>query len=162
MSRQEIILKEYLRKRGLRYTPERKIVLQAILSIDGHFDVDDLYDWVRRHDESLSKATVYRAIPLFEEIGFLKESIRSEGRATYECAFGHEHHDHLVCVCCGKIIEFKDELIEELQQAVCRRYRFDAIEHKLSIRGYCSECAENMQKKSQEGDEHGIGGLETR
>jgi Fur family ferric uptake transcriptional regulator len=145
MGKQETVFREYLRKNGLRYTPERKIVLKAILSIGGHFDVDALYDWLKQNDKTLSKATVYRTMPLFLEIGFVKESLRSQGRAQYELTFGHEHHDHLICLGCGKIIEFKDDRIEELQELVCKKYEFHTIDHRLAIRGYCKECRKTLQ-----------------
>ncbi len=140
MIQAELVFKEYLVSHGLKYTPERKIVFDAIVSFSGHFDVDTLYDWIKMKKGKLSRATVYRAIPHFIAAGIVKESLRAEGRTNYENVFGSEHHDHLVCLMCGKIIEFKDDKIEELKNQVCKKYSFKPLDHKLGIRGYCRAC----------------------
>ncbi|MBN1797165.1 MAG: transcriptional repressor [Spirochaetales bacterium] len=140
MEKEELVFKNYLVSHGLKYTPERKIVFDAIISFSGHFDADTLYESIRRNKGKLSRATVYRALPHFIATGIVKESLRFEGRTHYEKSLGTEHHDHLVCLGCGKIIEFKDEKIEELQNKVCKKYSFKALDHKLGIRGYCKTC----------------------
>ncbi|MBN2443514.1 MAG: transcriptional repressor [Spirochaetales bacterium] len=140
MKELEKIFINFLKKQGLRYTPERKEVLHGILQIHKHFDADDLYDFLKSHNGSLSRATIYRSLPLFLESNILRESPRSEGRTHYEITYGHEHHDHLICLSCGKIIEFKHDMIEQLQNKVCKEYDFIPLDHSLSIRGYCKEC----------------------
>jgi Fur family ferric uptake transcriptional regulator len=134
------IFQAYLHARGLKLTPERRVVFEAILSLKGHFDADTLFDWVRGREGKISRATVYRALPHFIAAGLVKEAIRAQGRTTYESMYGTEHHDHLVCIVCGAIIEFKDDRIEELQNRVCEKYGFKPLEHKLGIRGYCRKC----------------------
>jgi Fur family ferric uptake transcriptional regulator len=140
MNKQEAFFKEYLRKKGLRFTPERSVILKAIVSINGHFDVESLFERLKANDERISMATIYRSIPLFLNSGIIKESIRSDDRIHYERAFGRDHHDHLICIKCGAIIEFKDDRIEELQELVCKKYNFKPVEHKLGIHGYCKNC----------------------
>lgn len=130
----------YLRENGLPLTAARKAILEAILASSGHFDVAELYDRLKKHRARLSSATVYRAMPLFVASGIIQETLRAEGRARYERAWGHAHHDHLECLRCGRVIEFSDDALERLQEKVCRRHGFEAVEHTLGIRGYCSAC----------------------
>jgi Fur family ferric uptake transcriptional regulator len=141
----EKTFKNFIRDKGLRYTPERRVLLEGILSIGSHFDADTLYDFVKEKNRGLSKATIYRSIPLFIESGILKKSPRFHGREQYELIYGHEHHDHLICLSCGRIIEFKHEIIEELQNNVCNQYRFQPVDHSLSIRGYCRDCRKKIR-----------------
>lgn len=140
MRAEEDTLKNYLRNKSLKLTPERRVVLKEIFSIHTHFTVDELCEKLRRKKTGISRATVYRAVPLFVKSGLIREVLRCEGKASYEHVFGHGHHDHIICVACGKIIEFKDDRLEELQERVCRKYGFMAVEHRLGIRGYCKKC----------------------
>lgn len=136
----EEIFRAHLKKRGLKFTPERKMVLVGVFSLHKHFDVDQLYESLRNNGEYLSRATIYRTLPLLVESGLIKEAMRCQGRTTYEHVLGHNHHDHLVCISCGKIIEFEEEKIEKLQDAICKRYGFKPVEHRLGISGYCKKC----------------------
>jgi len=140
MVNQETIFKRYLRSKGLKFTPERRFILEAVLSLSGHFDVERLYDKLHRKTGEISLATVYRSIPHLIKSGLIKEVMRCQDRPQYEKSFGYPHHDHLVCIGCGKIVEFKDDEIEELQDRVCRKYGFKPTEHRLGIRGYCRNC----------------------
>jgi Fur family transcriptional regulator, ferric uptake regulator len=148
--RAENIFKNYLRAQNLKFTPERRVVFEAIMSFPGHFDADALFDWLKHKNTKISRATVYRALPHFISAGLVKEALRAEGRTTYENVYGSEHHDHLVCIGCGAIIEFKDDRIEALQNRVCEQYGFKPLDHKLGIRGYCKNCRKN-EIKSQAG-----------
>ena len=140
MKKQEQLFRIFLQSRGLRFTPERRDILQSILSIGGHFDVEVLHSWMQKKGYKLSLATIYRAMPLFIESNIITSSLRQEGRTSYESTYGSEHHDHLICLKCGKIIEFKEDEIEVLQEKVCKSYEFEAIEHSLGIKGYCKDC----------------------
>ncbi len=84
--------------------------------------------------------TIYRFIPLLLESGMVKEAVRCRGHFTYEHIYGHQHHDHLVCVKCGRVYEFRNEEIERLQDEVCKKFNFQPLEHRLGIRGICAEC----------------------
>jgi Fur family ferric uptake transcriptional regulator len=130
----------YLQRRGLSFTSTRGAILRGIVASRGHFDADGLHDLLKRKGETLSAATIYRTLPLFVQSGIIKETLRARGRARYEPAWGRDHHDHLECVSCGRIIEFKDDELERLQDKVCRRHGFCAVEHRLGIRGYCAAC----------------------
>lgn len=131
----------FLKENGLAFTPRRSAILMGITASQGHFDAEDLRDLLKRKGEKLSPATIYRALPLFVKSGIIKETLRSGGRAIYEQVWGYEHHDHLECMSCGTIIEFKDEEIERLQDKVCRKHGFKPVDHRLGIRGYCASCA---------------------
>lgn len=130
----------YLREKGLSFTSARAAILRGIVSSRGHFDADALLARLKGSGETLSCATVYRTLPLFVQSGIIKETLRAHGRARYEPAWGREHHDHLECIACGRIIEFRDDELEKLQDKVCRRHRFRPVEHRLGIRGYCAAC----------------------
>ena len=130
----------YLKNEGLKLTPEREHVLEGVFSIHKHFNVDKLYDKLRMQHKRISRASIYRTIPLLIKSGLVNESLRCQNNASYEHTYGHDHHDHMVCIKCGRIIEFKDQKIEELQEAVCKKYGFKPIEHKLGIKGYCKKC----------------------
>ncbi|MEA3224223.1 MAG: Fur family transcriptional regulator [Thermodesulfobacteriota bacterium] len=140
MRQEEDEFGNYLKKQGLKFTPERAVVLEKVLSFKKHFNADDLYERIHKYNKKISRATVYRVIPLFVESGLIIETLRCQGRVSYERVIGFEHHDHMVCLGCGKIIEFKDDRLEEIQAQVCKKYEFKQVEHRLGIRGYCKEC----------------------
>jgi Fur family ferric uptake transcriptional regulator len=140
MNKAEKKFREHLKREGLKSTPERMVILREVLSAKKHFNADELYESIHRYNEKVSRATVYRTIPLLVECGIIIETLRCQGRVSYERIFGSEHHDHMVCLGCGKIIEFKDDRLEELQTQICERYEFKQVEHRLGIRGYCKEC----------------------
>ena len=89
---------------------------------------------------SASQATVYRTLAHLKDCGLVREVSRLEGRAQYESAHGQAHHDHMVCVECGHVIEFCDERIEKLQRLICRKHGFEPLDHRMSIRGRCRAC----------------------
>ncbi len=124
----------------INLTKERTLLLKMIKDYNTHFDADELHDYIIKKGEKLSRATIYRSLALFAESGIIKQTIRKHGRAVYELALGQKHHDHLICIKCGNIIEFIDIDIEELQNKVCKEYDFKPTEHTLSIKGYCKEC----------------------
>lgn len=132
--------KNYLVKKGLKFTPERETILEDVFTFHNHFDIDQLYEKIHKRDKSLSRATIYRTIPHLVNCGLIREVLRCQNRAQYEHTFGHEHHDHLVCIKCGNVIEFNEKRIEKLQDEICKKYDFTPVEHRLGIRGYCKKC----------------------
>ncbi len=141
----------YLRRRGLRSTSQRRVVLAEVMRQEGHFDAESLHEELRRNGSAVSLATVYRTLALLHEAGLIRETVHADATTHYEAAYGHAHHDHMVCVECGKVIEFCDERIEELQRKVCRERGFQALDHRMGIRGVCSEC---RRPKANEGTEN--------
>ncbi len=137
----------FLKLKGLKFTPERKTILKEIFSFHSHFDVDKLYDKLREQKEHISRATIYRTLPLLVGSNLISEALRCEGKISYEHIYGHEHHDHMICIKCGKIIEFRNENIEKLQNEICKKYGFKAVEYRLGIRGYCNKCSKRSKKE---------------
>lgn len=129
-----------MKRRGFRVTAERRAVLTHAFRHFGHFDVDALLRSLRRRGSRVSRATVYRTVGHLVEAGLLRRYDMGQGPAIYEPAFGRVHHEHLVCVYCGRMFEFVQQRIEELQDEVCRRHRFTPLSHTLQIHGICSSC----------------------
>lgn len=134
------IFKFYLKNKKLKFTPERRHILDTVFSLHQHFDMENLYKKIHRKHKYISRATLYRTLPLLLDSGLVRETPGNHDRTSYEHTFGHSHHDHLLCMGCGKIIEFKEPGIEKLQDKVCSRYNFYSTEHRLGIKGYCTKC----------------------
>jgi Fur family ferric uptake transcriptional regulator len=139
--------RSYLRREGLRFTAQRRAVLEEAMRRADHFDADHLCEALRSAGEGVSRATVYRTLGHLRECGLVKEVLQCRGRASYETVYGIGHHDHMLCVECGKVIEFRDDKIEEQQRRVCRRHGFKSLEHRMGIRGICKEC---LAKRDEE------------
>ena len=137
--RQEIF-RQYLEKKGQRLTKERNAILQEAFSCGGHFDPETLYVDMRKRGMKASRASVYRTLTLLCECGLVEKVSKTEHGTIYEQALGRPHHDHMVCIHCGKIIEFFSESLEKLQEEICRQQGFQGKSHTLEIRGYCADC----------------------
>jgi Fur family ferric uptake transcriptional regulator len=137
----EAILKRGLERRNLRYTNERRGILQAVMSAHEHFDADWLYLQMRTGGAKVSRATIYRNLGLFCELGLLREVFRGPRGSSYEHVYGHEHHEHMICLVCGKILEFSSRQLESIQEQACRELKFSPVHHHLQILGYCEKCA---------------------
>lgn len=131
---------QYLKNKGLRITQQRKKLLQEIARIDRHFDVDLLLSILKSRKIIISRATIYRTLPLLEEAGMIKEVTRIDNRIFYENVYQKKHHDHMICIECGKIMEFSNDKIEKLQDKICAEYNFRPDKHHLIIYGYCDKC----------------------
>ncbi len=130
----------FLKQKGLKLTPEREQILVEVFSIHRHFDADKLFEILRSQGSNISLATIYRTLPLLVACGLIRETISNQGKSSYEHIFGHEHHDHLVCLNCGRIIEFNESAVSQIKDSVCKRYNFKSVEYKLGIKGYCKNC----------------------
>jgi len=134
------ILQEYIRQRGLRRTPERERVLQEIFEIHGHFDVDELYLQLRQKGVKVSKASIYRALPLFIDCGLIREVAFAEGHWHYEHIYGHTQHSHLRCLGCGELLEFEETTLSQLEELLAQKYRYRIKGHQLEVHGLCPAC----------------------
>jgi len=130
----------YLQTNGMKFTKERRIILESAFATHRHFEVDDLLFQLRSNNKRVSKATIYRTLPLLVRSGLLREVHDDDKHTHYEHIYGHEHHDHLICLNCGKIIEFGNPIIESLQDEVCKQHEFTPVKHRYEILGYCREC----------------------
>ncbi|MBM3241442.1 transcriptional repressor [Candidatus Poribacteria bacterium] len=140
MNTREEQFRRYLKSSGLKFTPERRLILGAAFSIEEHFEAEELFLKLWQQGDRVSKATIYRTLPLLVKSGLLREVVFGEKHAHYEHVYGHQHHEHLVCINCGKIIEVSSELLENLQTEICEQHDFEAISHKFEITGYCKDC----------------------
>ncbi len=131
--------KDYLKLKGLRYTKQRKEILEKILSRTGHFEIEDIVLEFKNQNIDVSRSTVYRTLNILKELGIVNEVIKFKNKTLYEVAL-NEHHDHLVCENCGKIIEFHSQEIEDLQNKICEEYNFKPNFHRLEIYGLCEDC----------------------
>ena len=136
----EAILKRQLARRGLKFTNERREILKAVLSTHEHFDADWLFHHLSQHAAKASKATVYRSLALLSACGLIREVFQGPHGAYFEHTYGHEHHEHMLCLTCGKVIEFISRHLEQLQAAACRAHGFHAVRHHLQVFGYCADC----------------------
>ena len=120
--------------KGVKLTDQRKIIAKVMSESDDHPDVDELYNRVSKIDPKISIATIYRTVKLFQEAGILTKHDFKSGKARYE-AMDESHHDHLIDIKTGKIIEFVDEEIEKLQNKVAEKYGYNLVDHKLELYG---------------------------
>ena len=130
----------FLQKKELRLTDARAAIVDAALARRGHYPIEDLIADLKARGIRGSKATVYRTLPLLAEAGILAPAIVAGDTKSYETTFGQDHHDHLICTRCGKVVEFGFEAFEILQREVAGRYGFRLETHYHELVGTCSEC----------------------
>jgi Fur family ferric uptake transcriptional regulator len=142
----EKLFSDYLDKKQLKYTPERKVILKEVFSLNTHFEADELYFKLRqRKGQRISRATVYRTLPLLEESGLIRKVVFIDKHTHYELVYGNMHHEHLICINCGNVIEFYKKALEDSLEEVAREHSFEAIGHKLEITGYCKRCSKKVR-----------------
>ena len=120
--------------KGVKLTDQRRLIARTMSEADDHPDVSELYNRVSKVDSKISIATVYRTVKLFEETGILAKHDFKGGKARYE-EMRESHHDHLIDIKSGEIIEFVDDEIEKLQKKVAEKYGYDLVDHKLELYG---------------------------
>ena len=120
--------------KGVKLTDQRRIIAKIMSESEDHPDVDELYKRVSKIDSKISIATVYRTVKLFEEFGILAKHEFKGGKARYE-ELNESHHDHLIDIKTGEIIEFVDDEIEKLQKKVAKKYGYELVDHKLELYG---------------------------
>ncbi|MBA3709932.1 MAG: transcriptional repressor [Planctomycetes bacterium] len=133
-------VREEARRRGVRWTAQRQIVLETFLASHDHISVDELHHRVREIDHSVSAATVYRTINMLVDIGVAHKRNFGSSSASFESALTKQHHDHLVCTACGQIEEFHHDLIETLQDEVAKDRGFSLSHHRMELYGVCAAC----------------------
>src|SRR5262245_53355144 len=131
----------FLKTRSLKLTAQRRRIFERVFATHDHFSAETLYGWMRAEQGSgVSRATVYRTLSLLVEGGFLETLDAGQGELLYEHVLGHRHHDHLVCIDCGRIEEFSDERIEAFQREAAARKGFKLLYHNLRLFGTCAAC----------------------
>jgi Fur family ferric uptake transcriptional regulator len=144
---------EYLQSRSMRMTQQRRFLLDHVFSRHQHFDADTLIDQLPSSGEQghVSRPTVYRTLNELVDAGLLRK-FQLGGRAVYEHDYGYPQHDHLHCIECQKLIEFRSEELLELRSAVAREHRFQVTGHRLIISGICEECRRIKRRARQKLD----------
>jgi Fur family ferric uptake transcriptional regulator len=140
MTNEIIKFSQYLRTKGLSLTQERETILNEVFSLEGHFEAEELLFSLRKKKKRVSRATVYRTLDLLVDAGLVGKADMGEKHSHYEHIFGHLHHDHLVCIRCGKVIEFSDKRIERSMKKLCEKGGFEHISHCFQVFGYCKNC----------------------
>jgi Fur family ferric uptake transcriptional regulator len=133
-------LNTYLRRKGLKITQQREEIARSFLRAGQHLTAEELYRRILRTNPEVGLSTVYRTLKLLVDAGLASRRDFGDGIIRYEPRSGGDHHDHLICVRCGAIIEFENRKIEALKKEVAARKRFTVIRHRLEIFGYCEKC----------------------
>jgi Fur family ferric uptake transcriptional regulator len=137
----------FLSGRKLKLTSQRARIFDRAFSTHEHFTAEQLYAWLSEEEgPRVSRATVYRTLGMLLEGEFMKSLDVGRGELVYEHVLGHGHHDHMVCLGCGRIEEFHDERIEELQLEAARKKGFELVKHEHQLIGYCRGCAAKRKK----------------
>jgi len=134
------ILDNFIKSKGLRYTPQREKILSVFLSIEKHVSVDELYKLVKKRFRDIGYTTVYRTMHLLSESGLCREIDFGDGVSRFEHNYNHQHHDHLVCIKCSRLIEVMDPGLEKMQEKMAKEHAFIPTAHRLEIFGVCRKC----------------------
>ena len=132
-------VEQLLRSKGVRLTAERQMVVRRAATYL-HFTAEELVRDVRAADPSVARGTVYRTLALLHDAGVVEKHDFRYGAPNYEMTFAKAHHDHLMCVRCGEIIEFQEPRVETLQDAVVKRYGYQLLSHTHKLYGLCPAC----------------------
>ena len=148
LARFRALLSTHMAKKGLRSTDQRRLIVETFFKSPNHVSIEELLAQVRSQDPKVGYATVYRTLKLLTECGVAFERRFGDGLARYELADEASHHDHLICVDCGTIVEFEEERIEALQEAVAEKYGYELRSHKHEMYGVCPDCQRKARKKN--------------
>jgi Fur family transcriptional regulator, ferric uptake regulator len=133
---------EYVRRHGLKSTQQRDVIVDLFLKSSGHISIEDLLAKVRRRAPKVGYATVYRTLKLLTDCGIAAARQFGDGQTRFEVVGEHAHHDHLICVECGLILEFENDTIERLQDEMAEKMGgFKLVRHKLELYGVCPKAA---------------------
>lgn len=137
-----------LRAESLRLTSQRLAVLEDILAGEGHRECEDIFLSLRMKGIPVSRATIYRTLDILEHVGFVRKLDIGDGRFRYENKLAQSHHDHFICLECGRIIEFVDRGIERRQERLSREHDFRLVRHVHQLFGICRDCQVEKAKES--------------
>jgi len=138
-----------LHEQDYKITPQRQVILKAFLNnANEHLSAEEVYNIVKDQYPDIGLATVYRTLDLLVDLDILQRINFGDGRARYEFSSRTEHHHHhLICLTCGKVLEFDHDLLESLENLITKKTDFQITDHQLKFYGYCRECKEKAQKK---------------
>ncbi len=133
---------DMLKQKDYKITPQRKEILQLFLKKDGeHLSAEEVYKILQEKHPEIGLATVYRTLDLFAELEVLQKLSFDDGKNRYELNDSEiHHHHHLICLNCGKVTEFSDDLLEALEEQITQKIDFKIVDHKVKFYGFCSHC----------------------
>ena len=142
MANKELLNKfrDVLRQEGLKCTPQRVVILEEVVKDRGHRECEEIYMALRQNGSHVSRATLYRTMDILVKNEFVRKMEIGDGRARYESKVDRLHHDLLICTSCGKIVEFVDHDIEDIQVQIAKRYHFILQRHIHQLFGLCKKC----------------------
>jgi Fur family ferric uptake transcriptional regulator len=149
---QEVFLK-HIQKKGLKRTSQRELILDVFLRTEQHLSNEDLYQLVKKEDPTVGQTTVYRTLKILTDAGLAREVRFGDGRTHYEHNYKHQHHDHMICSECGKIIEFFSAELEAIQDQMAAKHDFEITQHLLRMIGVCSECRREQKHNAADADD---------
>tara|TARA_Y100000590_G_scaffold449675_1_gene588204 strand:+ start:238 stop:669 length:432 start_codon:yes stop_codon:yes gene_type:complete len=132
--------KEALKQEGLKLTPQRRAVLEEIVQNNKHRECEEIYRAINKKQKNVSLATVYRTLNVLVENNFARKMDLGDGRYVFESKVDSPHHDHMICVSCGDIIEFISEEIELIQARIAKKHKFIMQKHLHQLFGICKKC----------------------
>lgn len=144
---------QFVRQHHGRLTPQRQFIVREFLSLGGHYDIQELHGLFRKKGMEINPSTIFRTLKLLVQAGFAMERHFANGNTKYDVNVAH--HDHLICLNCGKIVEFDSPRLERVQADVVRKLGFDMSYHRHEIYGRCSQC----RKPQHAGRNHGKRGI---
>lgn len=148
------IFRRYLKKQGLKFTPERAMILNAVLDRDQVFEAEELLEDMRKDASSrVSKATIYRTLKHLVDANIISEVLIDSRQAHYRLSFGRKQVGHLVCVEHNKVIEFDAPEMQELRDRICKEHHFEPISFRFIVYGTCPEALQDEQAEDAESDE---------
>ncbi len=134
------VFRRYLKDRNLPVTHQRVTIAEAVFFSDSHLSVGDLERLLRSSSDRIGRATIYRTLEVMLEAGLVREHDFDEGFKRYEPVTEQGHHEHLICITCGKVVEFSSERLERMKVLIAEEYGFRHHHHRLEIYGVCHEC----------------------
>ncbi len=145
-AQEKAIFLEHIQRLGLRRTAQRDLIMEIFLQTEEHLTIEDLHWLVHKKDPTVGHTTVYRTLKLLTEAGLAREVRFGDNKTYYEHHYNHEHHDHMICTECGKVIEFFSPEIEAMQDTAAESFGFKPTHHSLRLWGICAEC-QKMQSE---------------
>jgi Fur family transcriptional regulator, ferric uptake regulator len=133
------VFRRYLHQEKLKFTPERAMILDAVLRKEGLFEPEQLIEGLKRLGHKVSRATVYRTLSHLQDAGILKQVFFDNKQSYYEVIAGRQTHDYLICVTTGKVIEFSSEKLKKLRDEICQEHGFEPLSHRFQIFGVSPE-----------------------
>ncbi len=145
-------LSSLFQEKGIIHTAQREVIVQALFSAGKHLSAEELHALVAQRHSKIGLATVYRTLNMLKQSGLVEERLFADGSKRYEDS-GEPHHDHLLCLSCGQIVEFQEDQIERLQHEVARDHDFLPVRHRMILYGYCRGCRDTQQHRASQ-EEH--------